>query len=347
MKLTRKALFEKSFKFKFLAILGVCIPMISCASSEEHSEEKKHETEKIAHYGDLLSKERLHPSTKTSKEPTPEESEKTTGSIPKEKQISKGPAPEESEKTTGAAPKEKQVSTTPVPEDGSDHPDDEPEDMYAQDPLEEFNRVMFKFNEALDTLVLKPVSRIYIFFLPEPIRDCVRRVLDNLSSPIIFMNDVLQGNPQRASETFARFAINSTLGFAGIFDAAAEITEIEFHSEDFGQTLATYGVTSGPYLMLPVLGPSNPRDLVGIIVDFLVDPVNYFLRMEHRRNLIYVRTGLDLIDRRSRSDEIEKTIYNTDDPYNMLKILYLQNREFNINNGQSVGRISPRPDDDE
>ncbi|KAB2836567.1 MAG: VacJ family lipoprotein [Caedimonadaceae bacterium] len=215
----------------------------------------------------------------------------------------------------------------------------------SEDPLEDFNRSMFTFNELIDGLFLKPAAQIYELCVHEKVRDGVHNMLQNLGSPVVLINDILQGSPQKASETATRFVINTTFGLVGYFDPAAEILNIEYHFEDFSQTLAVWGVDSGPYLMVPFLGPSNPRDLTGRVVDWFADPFTYWFRNEGRRGLTYVRLGADYIDKRSRSFEIEKTIYSSNDPYTMMKTLYVQNRQFHINDGL-VDQDSPTPDEE-
>lgn len=214
----------------------------------------------------------------------------------------------------------------------------------SEDPLENFNRTMFSFNELIDGLFLKPAAQIYELCFHEDVREGINNVLQNLGSPVVLINDILQGSPEKAGETFQRFTINSTFGLAGFFDPAAEVLGVDYHFEDFGQTLAVWGVDSGPYLMLPFLGPSNPRDFLGRVTDWFMDPLSYLLRKNGRRGWTYVRLGVDYVDKRSRSFEIEKTIYGAEDPYNMMKTLYVQNRQFHINDGL-VDQDSPTPDD--
>lgn len=140
------------------------------------------------------------------------------------------------------------------------------------DPLEPFNRVVFEFNRAFDTMLLKPVAIFYRDILPPPLTHGIDNVLANLNSPSILINDLLQGRPDRAGNTLTRFMVNSTLGVGGLHDAAADLG-VERHESDFGQTLALWGLDEGPYLVLPVFGPSNPRDAVGFGVDSTVfDP---------------------------------------------------------------------------
>ena len=132
----------------------------------------------------------------------------------------------------------------------------------ANDPYEPFNRAMLDFNLALDKAILRPVTSVYLEVVPDPLQTNVHNFLQNLRGPVIFANDLLQGELDRAGTALLRFAMNSTFGILGINDFAAEVG-IEKHDEDFGQTLAIWEVESGPYLVLPVFGPSSPRDGVG------------------------------------------------------------------------------------
>jgi phospholipid-binding lipoprotein MlaA len=131
------------------------------------------------------------------------------------------------------------------------------------DPLEGLNRGIFEFNRVVDGVLIKPAAQIYRGVLPQQAQDSVRSFLRNLRSPVILANDVLQGDMDRAGSTIGRFLVNTTLGIGGLFDVASELG-MPFHDEDFGQTLAVWGVGEGPYLVLPLLGPSNPRDAVGL-----------------------------------------------------------------------------------
>ena len=151
----------------------------------------------------------------------------------------------------------------------------EPKASYS-DPLEPINRGIFAFNRAIDEMFLKPAARLYIAIVPEGGRVAVTNVVNNLKSPVILVNDLLQGDLDRAQTTIARFTVNTILGFGGIADVATDLGAPR-HSEDFGQTAATYGVGSGPYLMLPFLGPSNVRDALGKVVDRFLDPLEYAL----------------------------------------------------------------------
>ena len=144
------------------------------------------------------------------------------------------------------------------------------------DPLEGINRRTLSFNEGLDRWVLGPLVDVYGFLVPNPVRTSVYRMFTNLDAPSVFANDLLQANFEGAGITFVRFALNSTVGLAGLMDPAAHLG-ISGHDSDFGQTLALVGVGSGPYIVLPVLGPTTLRDGFGQIVDMLFRPTTYLL----------------------------------------------------------------------
>ena len=208
------------------------------------------------------------------------------------------------------------------------------------DPLEFVNRFTFAINDAIDTVIVRPIAVTYRFWVPEPVRNGVRNVLRNLNAPVVLANDILQWEWDRAETTFMRFIINSTIGVAGIFDVASD-WGYEYHSEDFGQTLATWGIGEGFYLVLPLIGPSSARDGVGLIVDSYMDPWPYVL--DYATNLsddtiTYISIGrlaVEGIDIRSRNletlDEVRKDAV---DYYARLRSLYRQNRLNEIRNGE-------------
>lgn len=142
------------------------------------------------------------------------------------------------------------------------------------DPWQGLNRNLFGIHQAVDHAVLGPVARGYRAVTPRPLRTGVVNFLRNLKAPVVFANDVLQGEVNRAGSTAGRFAINTTIGIGGIFDPA-ESMGLEHHDEDFGQTLAVWGMPSGPYLFVPLLGPSTVRDSAGRIVDVAFDPLTW------------------------------------------------------------------------
>lgn len=215
----------------------------------------------------------------------------------------------------------------------------------ANDPIEPFNRAMFDVNMTLDRYLLKPVAQAYVWGVPEFGRDAIHNVLVNLRTPITFINDVLQGEADRAGETLGRMVVNSTVGLGGLIDVASKIG-IPAHSEDFGQTFAVWGIGSGPYLVLPILGPSNPRDLAGLGIELVADPVNLALSNDNGLDAGYavaVRSFVTGVDLRSRNldtlDQIERTSL---DFYAAIRSLYRQRRIDEINNGKPTS-IAPAP----
>lgn len=148
--------------------------------------------------------------------------------------------------------------------------------QHPGDPYEASNRAALEQNLWLYDNAIEPLVRAYRWAVPDPLRQGVSNFFDNLATPRILVNDLLQAEWERAAETASRFAINSTIGFGGLFDRAAQMG-IARHDEDFGQTLAVYGVGEQPYLVFQLLGPTNPRDTAGYLVDLALDPVNYLL----------------------------------------------------------------------
>tara|TARA_A100000171_G_C2130857_1_gene146616 strand:+ start:1662 stop:2465 length:804 start_codon:yes stop_codon:yes gene_type:complete len=216
----------------------------------------------------------------------------------------------------------------------TESPQNEESESQDDDPLESFNRFMFAFNELFDGVILRPLALVYDTITPEPVQDIVGNFLDNLLEPVTFMNDLLQLKPEAAGQTLARFAMNSTLGVGGLFDVADEWADIKRHKEDFGQTMGAAGVGSGPYLVLPFIGPSSFRDMIGKAVDVITDPVDYALRRSDRDTLIYVRKGVDAVHRRAKAlpltDSIDKT---ATDKYIRIRTLYTQHRHFKVKDG--------------
>jgi phospholipid-binding lipoprotein MlaA len=205
----------------------------------------------------------------------------------------------------------------------------------ANDPLEPMNRYFFEVNQFLDEILLKPFAGWYHLALPDPAEDGVRNFLRNLKSPVYLANDLFQGEWDRAGTTAARFAINSTVGIGGIFDVAS-LLDLKHHEEDFGQTLAVYGTGEGPYLHLPIIGPSNPRDATGRLVDYALDPLTWVGYIYDVSYINTARAGLDAIDTRARNleaiDELKK---GSVDFYATVRSLYRQRRNDLIKNGET------------
>lgn len=206
----------------------------------------------------------------------------------------------------------------------------------VNDPLEPVNRALFELHQLLDNFIFKPTSFFYTVLVPQPARMAVHNVLANLKAPVVLANDLFQGETGRAGETVQRFAINSTLGVLGVYDAADKWFGMPPHSEDFGQTLATWGSGEGPFLFIPVIGPTNPRDVVGLGVDSLLDPLNWYLHNTDRDGIIYARAALNGLDNRAELldtlDNLEKTSL---DYYVTLRTVYRQRRVDEIANRKS------------
>jgi phospholipid-binding lipoprotein MlaA len=203
------------------------------------------------------------------------------------------------------------------------------------DPLEEVNRSIFGFNQAVDEVVLVPVAKGYRTAVPPPMRSSVHDFLQNLNAPVILANDVLQAQPRLAAQTLARLTINTTLGAAGMFDVASRIG-IPHHSNDMGITFATYGIDEGPYLIAPVLGPTNPRDIVGNVADSFIDPANYFAGKYDIWYAPLARTVVSGIDLRARNIEALADIEKTSlDFYATIRSLYRQRRAAEVRHEDS------------
>jgi len=202
------------------------------------------------------------------------------------------------------------------------------------DPLEPFNRTIFGFNRVVDGMVLDPLATGYGALVPDLAKTGIRNFLDYLRTPIVLVNDVLQGEADRAGTTLGRFLVNTICGF-GLFDVATEAGLLK-HDEDFGQTLGTWGAGEGFYLVLPIVGPSSLRDAVGLGVDTVVlDPLGYFSPLTEAvpLDLRIARTGVNIVDTRWRLDSaIDDIFRNSLDPYATFRTIYRQRREAEIRN---------------
>lgn len=205
----------------------------------------------------------------------------------------------------------------------------------TNDPLEPMNRGVFAFNQTLDGVLIKPVALMYRGVVPEVGRNHIRSVLDNMDEPIVFANNVLQGRVQAALTTFWRFFFNSTVGIGGIFDPA-DFLGLKQQDGDFGQTLYSWGVPSGPFLMLPLFGPSDVRDAVGLGVDAYADPIDQVTADYGVRSFQYVRAGVDGVDKRARNiDSLDDLQRNSLDFYASLRSVYQQYRAQQLNHGKA------------
>ena len=230
----------------------------------------------------------------------------------------------------------------------------DPDDLliYQQnnDPIEPFNRTVFKFNDSADEYVLTPVIKGYRHIVPNPLREGIDNFFTNLKQPVYFVNAVLQADFSAAGSITGRFLVNSLLGFFGTVDAASSMN-IPSIKRDFGQTLAVWGIkSSGPYLVLPLLGPSTLRDTVGMGVDAFADPVDWALY--HRDPWIaWTRAGANgFISFDHAHDLMDNMKKNSTDYYATMRSMYQQNRQETIRilRGDPAPEVSfDFPDDDE
>jgi len=212
----------------------------------------------------------------------------------------------------------------------------------TNDPYEATNRAIFGFNQSVDRTVLVPVANAYRVVIPSTFRDMIHDFLQNLNSPIIFANDVLQAQPGLAGQTFGRALINTTIGFGGMFDVAGKLG-VPYHTNDLGITLATWGMGPGPYLMLPILGPSNPRDLFGDVADSFGDPGNIVASEHNKIWASFARGIVSGVDERSRNIESLAEIERTSlDFYATIRSLARQRRAAQIRHQkEDVPNASP------
>ena len=208
-----------------------------------------------------------------------------------------------------------------------------------RDPLEPMNRVIYKVNDGLDKVVMKPVATVYKTVIPQFARTGVTNFFNNLYDVLTALNNLLQGKVGDAVSDVGRIAINSTVGLAGLIDVATEVG-LEKHKEDFGQTLGRWGINSGPYLQIPFFGPSSFRDGVGSMVDFKLDPIRWIWR-DHvaTRNSVW---GLYVINLRANLLDSTKILDEAAlDPYEFQRDAYLQRRRNLVYDG------NPPPEKDD
>ena len=216
----------------------------------------------------------------------------------------------------------------------------DPQALAQNDPYEPTNRAVFNFDVKLDHAVATPVAKFYRSAVPEPARDGIHNALSNLDSPVVLVNDVLQGDGAQAGNTQGRFVINSTVGLGGLVDVAAKIG-IPGHDNDFGITLGKWGAGEGSYLVLPFVGPKPPRDLAGDAADIGFDPLTYVVWNDSSLYMI-VRTGLGVLDKRAANiDAVESIERSSIDFYATTRSLYRQNRAAQINDGKAPDQDLP------
>jgi phospholipid-binding lipoprotein MlaA len=198
-----------------------------------------------------------------------------------------------------------------------------------KDPIEGFNRAMYGFNEAVDTVLIKPVAQGYDAVLPAPVRTGVTNFFGNIADLFIGVNNLFQGKPDQAASDLGRVLINSTIGILGLFDVATE-AGLEKHEEDFGQTFGRWGVGNGAYVVLPIFGPRTVRDTAGLVLDMAADPVANVSSVPTRNTLL----GLRLVDARADLLPADKVIEEAAlDKYSYVRDGYLQRRRNLVHDG--------------
>jgi phospholipid-binding lipoprotein MlaA len=200
-----------------------------------------------------------------------------------------------------------------------------------RDPIEGFNRVMYAFNEGVDTVLIKPVAQGYDAVLPAPVRTGVSNFFGNLADFFIGVNNLLQGKPDQAASDLGRVLINSTIGLLGLIDVASD-AGLEKHEEDFGQTFGRWGVGSGAYVVVPIFGPRTVRDTVGLVIDMAVDPVSNVDHVPTRNALRALRIVDTRADRLPADKVIEEAAL---DKYSYVRDGYLQRRRNLIHDGNA------------
>lgn len=212
-------------------------------------------------------------------------------------------------------------------------------DTDIRDPWQKFNRKVFRINTALDKALILPLAKLYRAVTFRHLRLSVRNIINNTQAPVIFANDILQGEFRRAGITVSRFAINSTIGIAGIADPATRM-DLPRHSEDFGQTLAVWHIPSGPYIVLPLMGPATLRDTAGKFVDRMFSPLFWIdTNASDAARASLTAAGI-LSLREELIEPVEQIEKNSLDYYTSVYSLYVQSRQKEIMNGQeSFGNL--------
>jgi phospholipid-binding lipoprotein MlaA len=222
------------------------------------------------------------------------------------------------------------------------------DNIVISDPFEESNRRIFAFNNAVDSAIINPVVKGYRAITPTPVRSGIRNFLRNLRSPVLLGNQMLQGDIGGAADVLARAVVNTTVGIGGIFDVAGK-AGIEYEAEDFGQTLAVWGVGNGPYIVVPILGPSSLRDYSGYFADTVADPLRWYLYNIDEEELYYAKLGLDYLDlRESLMDALNELEEGSIDCYAAVRSTYYQRRQAMIDDRSSTaaGEAADIPDYD-
>jgi phospholipid-binding lipoprotein MlaA len=211
-----------------------------------------------------------------------------------------------------------------------------------QDPWESWNRGVYKVNDKLDRALAKPLARTYVRAVPAPVRTGIGNFLSNLRTTTVMVNDALQGKFGAAANDFARLLVNTTFGFGGLLDRATQMG-LDKNDEDFGQTLGHWGVPPGPFLEIPLLGPSDTRDGPAKVVDIFTAPTHYI-----KNNWVsYGIYGVTLVDARAGLLPLDETLRKVYDPYAFVRDAYLQRRAYLVSDGKVTDEVLVDPGADD
>jgi phospholipid-binding lipoprotein MlaA len=210
----------------------------------------------------------------------------------------------------------------------------------TNDPMEPTNRVFFSINNGLDRVIFRPLAVAYRWAVPQTIRTHTHNFLSNLGQPVTLFDDMLATKPRRAGDSFMRFVVNTTIGVGGVFDVAT-VWGWPAHDSDAGITFALWGIPDGPFLFLPVLGPTNPRDASGFGTDIAMDPLTWIGHGTTVTALGFARYGLSAVDARERVlDDLDKIEAQALDPYATLRSLSRQHRASQIDDARNDNRAT-------
>lgn len=208
------------------------------------------------------------------------------------------------------------------------------------DPYETRNRKVHAFNKGLDRNLIRPIATGYTEAMPDEFEDSVRNFATNFGQPSVTVNSLLQGDLRGAGISLSRFLINSTLGVGGLFDVASDFG-VERHDTDFGETLHVWGAGEGAYLEAPFFGPSTTRDSVGRVVDFFTNPLSYEIDDPERYSGPVASVTARIGDRGRYSDTVDSILYDSADSYAQARLIYLQNRRFQLGIADESTQIDP------
>ena len=203
------------------------------------------------------------------------------------------------------------------------------------DPWEPYNRAVFSFNEGVDYVLLNPITEVYRFVVPGAFRTAIANFLENLKSPVYLANELLQGDLEGAGVVTQRFIFNTFTGFGGIVDTASW-EGITYEPEDFGQTLAVWGVDSGPYFVLPFFGPSSVRDTFGLAGDMALDPINWYVWEHDKDDIAITRAAATVLTTKDKYLDLQRELKESSvDYYAAARSVWMQRRNELINDGDA------------